>query len=211
MIDNTDEAITSNITTVKLSKNFTPTLNSETKYIIPFTNAIYNPHSGHMSDTGGILSSTGFKISGDDNEMFLNDDGNGNVRLFYLTDGTTTTYKDNNVGTINYITGEVVLTNLNIVSVSNVDGATSSSIRVIVTPDSNDVIGVRNQVLRLDTNNLTITSNVDSIATGGSAAGVGVSTTSSYTGTSTTTSSSSTSTSSSTSSSSSSGGSSSGY
>ena len=211
LIDNTDEAITSNITTIKLSKNFTPTLNSETKYIIPFTNAIYNPHSGHMSDTGGILSSTGFKISGDDNEMFLNDDGNGNVRLFYLTDGTTTTYKDNNVGTINYITGEVVLTNLNIVSVSNVDGATSSSIRVIVTPDSNDVIGVRNQVLRLDSNNLSITSNVDSIATGGSAAGVGVSTTSSYTGTSTTTSSSSTSTSSSTSSSSSSGGSSSGY
>ena len=143
--------------------------------------------------------------------MFLNDDGNGNIRLFYLTDGTTTTYKDNTAGTIDYSTGEIILTNFNITSISNIDGATSTSIRIIVTPDSNDVIGVRNQVLRLDTNNLTIGSNVDTIATGGSAAGVGVATTSSYTGDSSTTSSTSTSSTSSSSSSSSSNGSSSGY
>jgi len=211
LVDNTDDAITSNITTVKLSKNFTPTLNKETKYTVPFTNAIYNPHGGHSSDIGGVVSSSGFTISGDENEMFLNDDGNGNVRLFYLTDGTTTTYKDSTAGTIDYDTGEIILTNFNITSISNIDGATSTSIRIIVTPDSNDVIGVRNQVLRLDTNNLTIGSNIDTIATGGSAAGVGVSTTSSYTGSSSTTSSTSTSSTSSSSSSSSSNGSSSGY
>ena len=57
---NTDDSITSNITTVKLSKDFTPTLNTPTKYTIPFSNALYNPHSGHMSDAGGILSSSGF-------------------------------------------------------------------------------------------------------------------------------------------------------
>ena len=80
IIDDTDDAITSNITTVNLSKRVTPILNKATKYTIPFGNALFNPHDGHMSDTGGIVSSTGFFISGDTNEMFLNDDGKGNIK-----------------------------------------------------------------------------------------------------------------------------------
>ena len=39
---------------LKLSKDFTPTLNTSTKYTIPFNNALYNPHSGH-NRLGGIL------------------------------------------------------------------------------------------------------------------------------------------------------------
>ena len=211
LIDNTDPAITSNITTLKLSKDFIPTLNTSTKYTIPFSNALYNPHSGHDSDAGGILSSSGFKISGNTNEMFLNDDGMGNVRMYYIVDGTTNTYQDNNAGTINYKTGEVILTSFNITEVSNVDGATSTKIRLIVTPESNDIIGVRNQVLEIDTANLIVNANVDTIATGSASAGVGVTTTSTYSGATTAASSSSTSSTSSASSSSSSSSSSSGY
>ena len=211
LIDNTDSAITSNITTLKLSKDFTPTLNTSTKYTIPFSNALYNPHSGHDSDAGGILSSSGFKISGNTNEMFLNDDGMGNVRMYYIVDGTTNTYQNNNAGTINYKTGEVILTSFNITEVSNVDGAASTKIRLIVTPESNDIIGVRNQVLEIDTANLIVNANVDTIATGSASAGVGVTTTSTYSGATTTASSSSTSSTSSASSSSSSSSSSSGY
>ena len=117
MIDDTDESILSNITTVKLSQLFTPTLNVNTKYELEFNNAIYNPHTGHASAEGGVLSSTGFTISGDTNEMFLNDDGNGVIRMFYYTDGTTITYKDETVGTIDYNTGKIELTALNITSV----------------------------------------------------------------------------------------------
>ena len=211
LIDNTDSAITSNITTLKLSKDFTPTLNTSTKYTIPFSNALYNPHSGHDSDAGGILSSSGFKISGNTNEMFLNDDGMGNVRMYYIVDGTTNTYQNNNAGTINYKTGEVILTSFNITEVSNVDGAASTKIRLIVTPESNDIIGVRNQVLEIDTTNLIVNANVDTIATGSASAGVGVTTTSTYSGATTAASSSSTSSTSSASSSSSSSSSSSGY
>ena len=211
LIDNTDSAITSNITTLKLSKDFTPTLNTSTKYTIPFSNALYNPHSGHDSDAGGILSSSGFKISGNTNEMFLNDDGMGNVRMYYIVDGTTNTYQDNNAGTINYKTGEVILTSFNITEVSNVDGAASTKIRLIVTPESNDIIGVRNQVLEIDTANLIVNANIDTIATGSASAGVGVTTTSTYSGATTAASSSSTSSTSSASSSSSSSSSSSGY
>ena len=211
LVDETDDAITSNITTVELSKDFTPTLGTATKYTVPFSNALYNPHSGHNSDEGGILQSTGFKISGNDNEMFLNDDGMGNVRLYYVVGGTTKTYQDTTAGSISYNTGEVVLTSLNIASISDVDGATSTKIRLIVKPESNDVIAVRNQVLEIDLSNTSITANVDTIATGSASAGVGVTTASTYTGTTSSASSTSTSSTSSTSSSSSSTSSSSGY
>ena len=203
LVDETDDAITSNITTVKLSKDFTPTIGTSTKYTIPFSNTLFNPHSGHMADTGGILSSSGFKISGNTNEMFLNDDGKGNVRMYYVVDGTTNTYEDNTAGTIDYVNGQVILTSLNISEVLNVDGTTSSKIRIIVSPESNDVIAVRNQVLEIDLTNTLINANVDTIATGSASAGVGVSTASSYTGSSSSASSSSTSSSSSSSSSSS--------
>lgn len=189
LIDDVDDSILSNITTLKLSQFVTPTLNSSTKYELEFNNAIYNPHSGHNAAMGGVVSSTGFKISGNDNEMFLNDDGQGNIRLFYYTDGTTITYQDETAGTIDYGTGKIVLTALNITSISNVDGATSTKIRLVVTPESNDVVAVRNQILQLDNANTTVTAGEDTIAGGGASAGVGYTTSSSYTSTTSSTSS----------------------
>ena len=47
LIDDTDNSILSNITTLKMRKSFTPTINSATKYDIYFRNALYNPHTGH--------------------------------------------------------------------------------------------------------------------------------------------------------------------
>ena len=185
LIDDVDDSILSNITTVKLSQNITPTLNVNTKYELEFNNAIYNPHTGHASSDGGVLSSTGFKIVGNDNEMFLNDDGNGNIRMFYYTDGTTVTYADETAGAISYTDGRVVITALNISSISNVDGATSDKIRIVVTPDSTDVVAVRNQILQIDFANTTVASQEDTIAGGRASAGVGYTTTSSYTPTTT--------------------------
>ena len=46
LIDDTDESILSNVTTVQLRKSFTPTIGSSQKYSITFSNALYNPHSG---------------------------------------------------------------------------------------------------------------------------------------------------------------------
>jgi hypothetical protein len=99
LIDDVDDSILSNITTLKIRKSFTPTLSSSAAYNIYFRNGLYNPHSGHKSAEGGILSSTGFKITGNDNEMFLDDDGQGNIRLYYLV-GSTRTYQNNTQGTL---------------------------------------------------------------------------------------------------------------
>ena len=63
---------------------------------------------------GGILSSTGFKVTGSDAEQFLDDDGQGNVlRRFFLVSGVKT-YANNTQGTIDYDTGQVTLNSLNI-------------------------------------------------------------------------------------------------
>ena len=180
-IDGADTSILSNITKVKMYKNITPTLSSGLKYTLSFNNAFFNPHSGHNATGGGIVSSTGFKINDDSstNEHFLDDDGEGNIRVYYLS-GTTRIYTSSSFGTINYTTGELILTSANITSISNVDGAASTVIRVTVQPDSNDIVPVRNQVLSIDTANSTFTGSVDEIESGSSQAGTGYTTTSSY-------------------------------
>ena len=68
----------------------------------------------------------------------------------------------------------------NIASVENYDGATQTQIRITVQPSSNDVVPVRNQVLEIDTLNLSVTGTADSIAAGTSDGGTQYSTSSSY-------------------------------
>ena len=179
LIDNTDTSILSNITTVKIRKSFTPTLLSSNKYDIYFRNALFNPHSGHNATAGGILSSTGFKIDGNDNEMFLDDDGEGNVRLYQLESGIRT-YVNSTQGTISYSSGQITLNSLNVASISNIRGATSTVIELTVTPESNDVVPVRDQIVEIDVSNSSVTVNSDTFVGGSADAGVGYTTTSSY-------------------------------
>ena len=180
-INNADTSILSNITTLKMYKFITPTLSEALKYTLSYNNAFYNPHSGHNSSAGGVVSSTGFKINNDDstNEHFLDDDGAGNIRVYYLS-GTTRIYTSTTFGTVDYTTGEIILTSANITSISNVDGASSTQIRVFAIPNSNDIAPVRNQVLEIDTSNSTITGNIDTVESGSSQAGTTYTTTSSY-------------------------------
>jgi hypothetical protein len=178
-IDDTDTSILSNITTIKVRKDFTPTLDSSITYQVYFRNALYNPHSGHNTSAGGILESSGFKISGNDNEMFLNDDGQGNIRMYYLVSGVKT-YINNTQGTINYTTGQITLTSINISSVSNIRGSASTVIELTVKPNSNDIIPVRDQILAIDVANSSVTVETDSFATGTSDGGTTYTTTSSY-------------------------------
>ena len=176
-VNKADDSILSNITTLKLHKSFTATLASSTTYTISFNNALYNPHSGHNSDMGGILSSSSFKVSGDTtNDYFLNDDGQGNIRLYYVAGGVNV-YTNNTQGTINYTTGKIVLNSLNITSVGNVDGATSTTIRLTVVPNSVDVVPVRNQVIEIDETNATVVVTADDYDT---TSGIGYTTATNY-------------------------------
>ena len=179
LIDDTDTSIISNITTIKIRKEFTPTLNSSTRYNIYFRNSLYNPVSGYNSVNGGILESTGFKISGDTtNVFFLDDDGAGNIRRYRLT-GSVRTYANNTQGTINYTTGQITITSLSVSSIQNIRGSASTVIELTVTPKSNDIVPVRDQILEIDTANSIITVDVDTFVGGSADAGIGYTTSSS--------------------------------
>jgi hypothetical protein len=179
LIDNTDTSIVSNITTIKIRKNFTPILNTSSRYDIYFRNSLYNPVSGYNSVNGGILESTGFKISGDSTNIFyLDDDGAGNIRRYRLV-GSVRTYVNNTQGTINYTTGQITVTSLNISSIQNIRGSASTVVELTVVPKSNDIVPVRDQILEIDTANSLITVEADTFVGGSSDAGIGYTTASS--------------------------------
>jgi hypothetical protein len=179
LIDDTDTSILSNITTVKIRKSFTPTISSSTRYDIYFRNGLFNPHLGHNTAAGGILTSTGFKVTGSDFEMFLDDDGNGNVRRYYLVSGIRT-YANETQGTIDYDTGQITLNSLSVASISNIRGATSTRIEITVQPNSNDVVPVRDQIIEIDVANSSFTVSADTFVGGSAEAGVGYTPTASY-------------------------------
>jgi hypothetical protein len=175
-IDVTETSILSNITNVKLRKNYTVIVDGTASDIkLNFGNAAYNPHSGHNMSGGGILSTTGFFLSGDSNNYFLDEDGNGNVRRYYLN-GSTRVYSDNTAGTIIYSTGVISINSLTYSSTSNTD----SSIDFTMIPSSNDVISTKNQLLDITASEIAVSGTADTVASGETSAGVGYTTSSSY-------------------------------
>ena len=175
-IDVTETSILSNITNVKLRKNYTVIVDGTASDIkLNFGNAAYNPHSGHNMSGGGILSTTGFFLSGDSNNYFLDEDGNGNVRRYYLN-GSTRVYSDNTAGTIIYSTGVISINSLTYSSTSNTD----SSIDFTMIPSSNDVISTKNQLLDITASEISVSGTADTVASGETSAGVGYTTSSSY-------------------------------
>jgi len=179
LIDDTDTSILSNVTSLKIRKTFTPTLSASTRYDIYFRNGIYNPHAGHKSGTGGVISTSGFKVPNDTNVYYLDDDGNGNIRRYYFV-GSVRTYVNNTQGTVNYATGQITINSLTVASVENIRGASSTVIEVTVEPASYDIVPVRDQILEIDTANSTITVEADTFVGGSADAGVGYTTTSNY-------------------------------
>ena len=166
LIDDTDSSILNNTTTVTMGKFFTPVASS-TSYTISFGNAFYNPYSGYNTNQGGILASTGFYLDNDTTtEYFFDDDGSGNLRIYSLASGVRT-YLNSSAGTVDYTNGTISTTSLFISAISNVDGESSTKIRITAIPKSNDVVPVRNQILEVDLVNTTTGGNVDAQATTG--------------------------------------------
>jgi len=175
-IDSTETSILSNITNVKLRKNYVAVIDGTASDIkLNFGNSAYNPHSGHNMSGGGILSTTGFFLSGDSNNYFFDEDGNGNVRRYYLN-GSTRVYSDNTAGTIIYSTGVISINSLTYSSTSNTD----SSIDFTMIPSSNDVISTKNQLLDITASEISVSGTADTVASGETSAGVGYTTSSSY-------------------------------
>ena len=174
-IDEADSAILSNTTNIRLRKKLNGTVSTNPKgYTLSMGNALFNPHSGHNADAGGIVTTTGFKVGGDSvNTHYFDDDGKGNLRRYYLS-GSTRIYKDSAAGTINYSTGLITINAFILTSTVNAD----TSIDFTVIPSGNDVVAERGNLIDISMDDVKVTGEVDTIASGESSAGVGYTSTS---------------------------------
>ena len=164
-IGDVDSSITSITVSPRIVKYFTPILSEAKSYTLYFNNAFFHPHDGHNGADGGIVSSTGFKISGNTNEQFFDDDGKGNLRTYFMSAGARS-YTNIIAGTINYTTGAVSIRTLTITSISDVGGSTATKIRLTIVPNANDIVALRNQILEIDVANSTVTAGIDNISVG---------------------------------------------
>ena len=174
-IDEADSAILSNTTNIRLRKKLNGTVSTNPKgYTLSMGNALFNPHSGHNADAGGIVTTTGFKVGGDSvNTYYFDDDGKGNLRRYYLS-GSTRIYKDSAAGIVNYSTGLITINAFILTSTVNAD----TSIDFTVIPSGNDVVAERGNLIDISMDDVKVTGEVDTIASGESSAGVGYTSTS---------------------------------
>jgi|TARA_B100001094_G_scaffold21013_1_gene17790 hypothetical protein len=173
-VDDSNTAILSNTCNIRLRKRGQVKVGETKGYSVTFGNALYNPHSGHNMDSGGITTSTGFYIQGDSvNINYFDDDGKGSLRRYYLS-GSTRIYQDSSAGTVDYSTGKITINAINITSTVNTD----SSIDFTVIPSGNDVVATRGNLVDISSEDIKVTAEVDTISSGESSAGVGYTSTS---------------------------------
>lgn len=145
-IDDSDSSIINNITTIKLRRIVDAIFNTSVSYTVQLNNPIF---------TAGVpeeaVLTEGFYIANDNVIHYIDDDGNGNLRLFYLnpTDFTKI-FVNSKIGTVDYDTGELKIFSLFLY------GLASSDFEFIIKPRSNDIIGVFNQIVNIDSNRLKI-------------------------------------------------------
>ena len=172
IIDTADGSITSNITRLKMRKNVTVDLGARVNYKICYGNRIKQGTS-----TKPTVSSSGFKIIGDEfNTYYLNDDGNGLLRKYYVKGTGEYEYVDGLWGTVNYSMGEIVVNDLIIASTS----VANNQLQISASPESNDLISLRETYLTIGIDNTTVSVLEDTISSGSNLSGTGVIPESSY-------------------------------
>ena len=157
-IDQTETAIESSLTSVKLRRSFTPTLGVSSSYSLKFSNEIKNE-----SNTDISISSTEFSHeddSGIGRTSCALQDKDGILQV-YRTSGVDRVVVANNVGTVSYTDGIVALTSFAPTSIA--DG--TANVSVTVEPSSNDVNPFREQILLISNNDISITM-IDTVGTG---------------------------------------------
>ena len=172
VIDEAEPSITSNITKVKMRKNVTMSLNQRFNYKICFGNRI------NAQLESPTLETNGFKRADGGNQVYyLNDDGLGTIRLYYVTQDGSKQYIGGNWGNIDYHMGEVTINDLVITEVVN---SADNLIQFSVTPESNDIVSLRETYLTLGIDNLVVNVIDDEISSGSNTSGTGVVPESSY-------------------------------
>ena len=163
IIDQSHESITSNITTVEMRRDLRLAISEVAEYAIDFGNQF------HIKSMNGFnIRTSAFRVSNINTDVYLYDVPNadakrGQIGLFSLDAGTASPIiQRRNIGIINYETGRITLDPINIVS-----GKTKDNVQIMeisVSPESNDIIGLQDLYLQLDSS--TVDTIVDEISSG---------------------------------------------
>ena len=165
-IDDTNIAILSNITRIKMTKKIVPALGTSTKYELKFNQALTDLDAT-TSSTGSYLTSSVFTFGGVDCKLKDYYDASSDTRIVQIVN-TSNLVQDTNVGDVNEEAGIVTLTSFNPTALPT----GSTTIDVTVKPASSDVSPTRNELLTINTSTATITGEIDTMATGGTTAGI---------------------------------------
>jgi len=172
IIDDSERSITSNITRIMMRKNITVDLNQRVNYKICYGNRV-----NQQTSTDPAIISSGFKIVGDDiNTYYLNDDGAGTLRLYYVKGTGEFEYIDGLWGSVDYDMGEIVINDLIIQSTV----VANNTLQIKAVPKSNDLVSLRETYITLGIDNSVITVVEDTISSGSNLSGTGVIPESSY-------------------------------
>ena len=177
VIDDTNKAITSNITKVIMRRDLKPVFNSFAQYELCFGNQF------HVNKDGKNIKSTGFTISGRSDLLYFTDIPNPDLKTGQLAviqlaevEADSSAVVLPSAGTVDYVKGEIIINTLNITSTTRGSGL----IEIQAFPASNDVIGLKDLYLQLDMSNTKINMVRDTISSGQQISGIGYRTTSSY-------------------------------
>jgi hypothetical protein len=176
VIDNIDRAISSNITRVKIRRNLNALLNQFAQYELCFGNQ-FNVKPGGLN-----IKSTGFKIQGNTNTVYITDTPNADMLTGVISIVRKDAQSGTNIvviksaGTVDYVHGEVNLNTVNITETEKVNNI----VEVQAFPESNDVIGLQDLYLDFNIPSSSINMVKDTITSGEQISGVGYKVTSSY-------------------------------
>ena len=161
IIDASDSSITNNVTKLTITRRVVPKYNLNSEYTIN----LINPISQEGNNLGEVFKSTGFLIPNSTNVHYLDDDENGNVRLFYYDTNYSKVVVNATIGTISYSTGLINIKNLNIVSLAE------DAFEITIKPASYDVVSALNQIVQIDQEFLNISVIADKSSSGNLEAG----------------------------------------
>ena len=172
IVDNSNPAITSNITTIQMRRDLRASLNAFAEYEICFGNRFHVTNHGHGTFNGKVgynIKSSGFQVSGVSGTVYLSDAADqsletGTINLIRLNSASEASIVRRNIGSIDYKKGEIKLNPINIISTSI--NRQFPLIEISAVPYSNDIIGLQDLYIQLDTNNVTINSINDRISSG---------------------------------------------
>ena len=165
LIDSVDSSITSNITLVLIRRNLKAVLGQFAQYEVCFGNRFHTQESSYN------VVSTGFTIEGVTGTVYLSDEvinrEKGRIFFFTYTEGGVPNIIKKNAGTVDYMTGEVLIDTVNILSTS----IANDVIEIQAIPHSNDIVGLRDLYVKFDMTNTTINMVQDLIASGENTSG----------------------------------------